>query len=204
MDNNALYSHLLYIDKTKDHHYIKRIIELYNEGRDEVTLTSFFWQRSAIENWLTDKSVEGKDIAQLYKEIEKGNFRLNTYKTDKVKQIWLSTIIFEDEDITINRPLSYEESKSIGLDIWDFCHSESWWNQHYSSTEEGGNNEAIYFVHNALAIYPEDYSTIIVKMDGSKEILDRKGSHMCPNTFIQQIGDVAAGCLKSKANDNTA
>lgn len=195
MDNNTLYSRLLYIDRTEDHHFIKRIIELYNEGRDEETLTSFFWERSAIENWLTDKSVEGKDIIQLYKENEKGVFRITTYKTDKVKQIWLSTLIYEDDDITINGPLSYEESKSIGLDIW---------NQHYSSTEQGGNDEAIYFVHNALADYPNNYSAVIVKADGTKEIFDEKGSQVCPNTFIQQIDDVAADCLKSKANDNTA
>lgn len=190
MDNDTLYSRLLYIDKTKDHHFIKRIIKLYNEGRDEVTLTSIFWGRSAIENWLTDKSVEGKGITQIYKEIEKGVFRSNTYKTDKVKRIWLSTLIYEDEDITINGPLSYEESKSIGLDMWD---------QHYLSNEQGENDDAIYFVHNALAIYPEDYSMVMVKKDGTKEILDRKGSHMCPNTFIQQIGDIAAGCLTIKS-----
>lgn len=195
MDDNALYSRLLYIDRTRDHHFIKRILELYNEGRDEETLTSIFWERSAIENWLTDKSVEGKGIAQLYKENEKGVFRLNTYKTDKVKRIWFSTLIYEDEDITINRPLSYEESKSIGLDMW---------NQHYLSNEQDGNDEATYFVHNALAIYPEDYSIVMVKKDGTKEILDRKGSHMCLNTFIQQIGNIAFNCLKSKANDNIA
>lgn len=112
--------HLLYLDKTSDKHFIKKIVELYDEGVDEQTLQSIFWQRYGIEDWLRDKSLDGKNYTVLYKKNEKGVFRSTTYKTEAVKQMWLSTIVDEDEDVTICTPKTFEEAHLLGMDGWCF------------------------------------------------------------------------------------
>ena len=51
-DISGVIERLLYLDKTDDKHFIKKIVDLYNEGVDEQTLQSIFWQRYEIEDWL--------------------------------------------------------------------------------------------------------------------------------------------------------
>ena len=138
---------LLYLDKTDDKHFIDKIVELYEEGVDERILQSIFWQRYEIEDWLTDKSLEGKDYTVLHKENEKGIFRSTTYKTKDVKRVWLSTLVAEDEDVTVNKPTSFEEAHLLERV------------RHTSPTSLDGHGETIYFIHNVLKEYPDDYVT---------------------------------------------
>lgn len=82
----SLKERLLYLDKTDDKHFIDKIVELHEDDVDEQTLQSIFLQRYEIEDWLRDKSLEGKDYTVLYKENEKGIFRSTTYKTEDVRE----------------------------------------------------------------------------------------------------------------------
>ena len=187
----SLKEHLLYLDKTDDRHYIDKIVELYEKGVDEQTLQSIFWQRYEIEDWLRDKSLEGKDYTVLYKENEKGIFRSTTYKTEDVKQVWLSTIVAEDEDVTINMPTSFEEAHMLGMVGWCFCDNAGWWSQHTNPLSQDGLGEAIYFIHDILQANPDDYVTDMVKRDGSHEILNRKHHHLNVSRYLRSIGDMA-------------
>jgi len=205
----SLKERLLYIDKTDDRHFIDKIVELYEEGVDEQTLQSIFWQRYEIEDWLRDKSLEGKDYTVLYKENEKGIFRSTTYKTEVVKQVWLSTLVAEDEDVTINMPTSFEEAHLLGMVGWCFCDNEGYWIQHTNPTSQDGCEETIYFIHNVLQENPDDYTTDMVKMDGSHEILNRKHHHLNALQYLRSVGDMANKLVpstkritESKSNKN--
>lgn len=187
----SLKERLLYLDKTDDKHFIDKIVELYEEGVDEQTLQSIFWQRYEIEDWLRDKSLEGKDYTVLYKENEKGIFRSTTYKTEDVKQVWLSTLVAEDEDVTINMPTSFEEAHTLGMVGWCFCDNEDYWIQHTSPTSQDGCGETIYFIHNVLQENPDDYTTDMVKRGGNHEILNRKHNHLNVSQYLRSVGDLA-------------
>ncbi len=187
----SLKERLLYLDKTDDKHFIDIIVELYEEGVDEQTLQSIFWQRYEIEDWLRDKSLEGKDYTVLYKENEKGIFRSTTYKTEDVKQVWLSTLVAEDEDVTINMPTSFEEAHTLGMVGWCFCDNEDYWIQHTSPTSQDGCGETIYFIHNVLQENPDDYATDMVKRGGNHEILNRKHNHLNVSQYLRSVGDLA-------------
>ena len=191
-DISGVIERLLYLDKTDDKHFIKKIVELYNEGVDEQTLQSIFWQRYEIEDWLRDKSLDGKDYTVLYKENEKGVFRSTIYKTNEVKQAWLSTIVAEDEDVTINMPKSFEEAHLLGMVRWRFCDDESYWIQHTNPTRLDGSGETIYFIHNVLQENPDDYTTDMVKMDGTHEILNRKHHQLNVTQYLKSVGDIAS------------
>ncbi len=187
----SLKERLLYLDKTDDKHFIDKIVELYEEGLDEQTLQSIFWQRYEIEDWLRDKSLEGKDYTVLYKENEKGIFRSTTYKTEDVKQVWLSTLVAEDEDVTINMPTSFEEAHLLGMVGWCFCDNRGYWIQHTNPTSQDGYGETIYFIHNVLQENPDDYATDMVKRGGNHEILNRKHHHLNVSQYLRSVGDLA-------------
>ena len=70
----SLKERLLYLDKTDDKHFIDKIVELYEDGVDEQTLQSIFWQRYEIEDWLRDKSLEGKDYTSYIKKTRRAYF----------------------------------------------------------------------------------------------------------------------------------
>ena len=174
----SLKERLLYLDKTDDKHFIDKIVELYEEGVDEQTLQSIFWQRYEIEDWLRDKSLEGKDYTVLYKENEKGIFRS-------------TTLVAEDEDVTINMPTSFEEAHTLGMVGRCFCDNEDYWIQHTSPTSQDGCAETIYFIHNVLQENPDDYATDMVKRGGNHEILNRKHNHLNVSQYLRSVGDLA-------------
>jgi hypothetical protein len=60
------------IDKAEDKHFLSKIIELHREGVDLKTLESIFFQRYAIESWLRDVNMDGKDDIELRKDNNKG------------------------------------------------------------------------------------------------------------------------------------
>lgn len=199
-NETGLREQLLYIDKTEDKHYIDKIVELYEEGIDEPTLESIFKQRYEIEDWLRDKSLEGKDYTILYKENEKGKFRSITYKTDAVKQVWLSTLVDEDEDVTINMPTSFQEAHMLGVVGWCYCDNDNYWLQHTNSIENEGCGEAIYFIHNVLQSTPDDYVTDMVKPNGNHEILNRVHHHLDVSQYLKSMGNMANRLLPVKKN----
>ena len=116
---------LMEIDKTEDKHFLPKIIELHREGVDLKTLESIFFQRYAIESWLRDTNMDDKDPIELRKDNTKGVFRQNQYKLDGVKELWLSSVIYEDNDVTINRPESFQVSRTIGYPIWCYSYNQN-------------------------------------------------------------------------------
>ena len=158
---------LMEIDKTEDKHFLSKIIELHREGVDLKTLESIFFQRYAIESWLRDTNMDDKDPIELRKDNTKGVFRQNQYKLDGVKELWLSSVIYEDNDVTINRPESFQVSQAIGYPIWCYSYNQNSWDEHYI-----GNQEAIYMVHNVMEGGDMEYTTVMVSPNGKMLVLD--------------------------------
>ena len=177
------------IDKTEDKHFLPKIIELHREGVDLKTLESIFFQRYAIESWLRDTNMDDKDPIELRKDNTKGVFRQNQYKLDGVKELWLSSVIYEDNDVTINRPESFQVSQAIGYPIWCYSYNQNSWDEHYI-----GNQEAIYMVHNVMEGGDMEYTTVMVSPNGKMLVLDAnhktiKGNEL--KTYLKNIGDAA-------------
>lgn len=190
---------LMEIDKTEDKHFLPKIIELHREGVDLKTLESIFFQRYAIESWLRDTNMDDKDPIELRKDNTKGVFRQNQYKLDGVKELWLSSVIYEDNDVTINRPESFQVSQAIGYPIWCYSYNQNSWDEHYI-----GNQEAIYMVHNVMEGGDMEYTTVMVSPNGKMLVLDAnhktiKGNEL--KTYLKSIGD-AANYLLPQTTDN--
>ena len=190
---------LMEIDKTEDKHFLPKIIELHREGVDLKTLESIFFQRYAIESWLRDTNMDDKDPIELRKDNTKGVFRQNQYKLDGVKELWLSSVIYEDNDVTINRPESFQVSQAIGYPIWCYSYNQNSWDEHYI-----GNQEAIYMVHNVMEDGDMEYTTVMVSPNGKMLVLDAnhktiKGNEL--KTYLKSIGD-AANYLLPQTTDN--
>lgn len=190
---------LMEIDKTEDKHFLPKIIELHREGVDLKTLESIFFQRYAIESWLRDTNMDDKDLIELRKDNTKGVFRQNQYKLDGVKELWLSSVIYEDNDVTINRPESFQVSQAIGYPIWCYSYNQNSWDEHYI-----GNQEAIYMVHNVMEGGDMEYTTVMVSPNGKMLVLDAnhktiKGNEL--KTYLKSIGD-AANYLLPQTTDN--
>lgn len=190
---------LMEIDKTEDKHFLPKIIELHREGVDLKTLESIFFQRYAIESWLRDTNMDDKDPIELRKDNTKGVFRQNQYKLDGVKELWISSVIYEDNDVTINRPESFQVSQAIGYPIWCYSYNQNSWDEHYI-----GNQEAIYMVHNVMEDGDMEYTTVMVSPNGKMLVLDAnhktiKGNEL--KTYLKSIGD-AANYLLPQTTDN--
>jgi hypothetical protein len=190
---------LMEIDKTEDKHFLPKIIELHREGVDLKTLESIFFQRYAIESWLRDTNMDDKDPIELRKDNTKGVFRQNQYKLDGVKELWLSSVIYEDNDVTINRPESFQVSQAIGYPIWCYSYNQNSWDEHYI-----GNQEAIYMVHNVMEDGDMEYTTVMVSPNGKMLVLDANHNTIKGNelkTYLKSIGD-AANYLLPQTTDN--
>ena len=191
---------LMEIDKTEDKHFLPKIIELHREGVDLKTLESIFFQRYAIESWLRDTNMDDKGPIELRKDNTKGVFRQNQYKLDGVKELWLSSVIYEDNDVTINRPESFQVSQAIGYPIWCYSYNQNSWDEHYI-----GNQEAIYMVHNVMEGGDMEYTTVMVSPNGKMLVLDAnhkaiKGNEL--KTYLKSIGDAANYLLPQTTENN--
>jgi hypothetical protein len=191
---------LMEIDKTEDKHFLPKIIELHREGVDLKTLESIFFQRYAIESWLRDTNMDDKDPIELRKDNTKGIFRQNQYKLDGVKELWLSSVIYEDNDVTINRPESFQVSQAIGYPIWCYSYNQNSWDEHYI-----GNQEAIYMVHNVMEDGDMEYTTVMVSPNGKMLVLDAnhktiKGNEL--KTYLKSICDAANYLLPQTTDSN--
>ena len=129
----------------------------------------------------------------------KGVFRQNQYKLDGVKDLWISSVIYEDNDVTINRPESFQVSQAIGYPIWCYSYNQNSWDEHYI-----GNQEAIYMVHNVMEDGDMEYTTVMVSPNEKMLVLDAnhktiKGNEL--KTYLKSIGD-AANYLLPQTTDN--
>jgi len=195
--NRNIESILSDIDKTEDKRYLKRIRELYyNEETPIRILRSVFNERCAINQYLTNDDVEGKDLDTLFFENKKGTFRKRWYYFDEAFQSWKSTIIYEDEYTTINKPTSFEESRNIGNPQWCFCYKNDKWLQHNQEFKE-----TIYFIH--CVIQPEiwQYNAVCVLPNNGMKILDSNHRYLSRNGeidgYLYTLGEKAVSVINS-------
>jgi len=195
--NRNIESILLEIDKTEDRRYLKRICELYyNEETPIEVLRSVFNERCAINQYLINDDVEGKDLDTLFFENRKGTFRKRWYNFDEAFQLWKTTIVYEDEYTTINKPSSFEESRNVGNPQWCFCYKNDKWLQHNQDFKE-----TIYFVH--CVTQPEiwQYNAVCVLPNNGMKILDSNHRYLSRNGeidgYLHTLGKKAVSVMVS-------
>ena len=199
----SVYPHLVFkfidIDLTSDKRYIYRMCEmLANKEANEREIKSVFSNRCEINELLSSDDVDGRSLMQLIKDNAKGNFRRRWYWYKEAKDDWKRTIIYEDENTTINKPSTFIESRNVGSSIWCFCNNEYKWEQH----NFGDEPETIYFVHSLSVKKELEYCAVCVRTNGDKLIIDglhnylsrQNGAH---SGYLSSIGSKAEAKLVS-------
>lgn len=192
------------IDRTPDKRYLYRICQMYvNHEATIKELKSLFIERAAIFQYLTNDDVDGKDIHELSLENEKGSFRKGLYSTDEQLLDWRNTVVYEDEFTTVNKPSTFQESRSIGYPQWCFCYNNDKWIQHNEI-----EHETIYFVHSVTAPKQWEYNAVCVLPNGDKKVIDYNHEYLSRQNgelfgYLREINNATKVLISDKVNNES-
>ncbi|MBR3065572.1 MAG: hypothetical protein IKG90_08025 [Bacteroidales bacterium] len=192
------------IDRTPDKRYLYRICQMYvNHEATIKELKSLFIERAAIFQYLTNDDVDGKDIHELSLENEKGSFRKGLYSTDEQLLDWRNTVVYEDEFTTVNKPSTFQESRSIGYPQWCFCYNNDKWIQHNEI-----EHETIYFVHSVTVPKQWEYNAVCVLPNGDKKVIDYNHEYLSRQNgelfgYLREINNATKVLISDKVNNES-